>query len=327
MHLHAIARVGRMGPYETFEAASGGIRETASASGRKEALAALQEAGTRRDAARRLVGEGKFPEAVDAAAEARRLLVRARCLAQPAEEGEFRALWCHSAFGPSEKSWDEEIRVLAENGFTAILPNMLWADLAYYKSEVLPVAPEVADQGDQVAACVAACRKHGVACHVWKVNWRMRGSSPEAFRERMRREGRLQVDFSGKVDPRWLCPSHPANRKLEIDSMVEVATKYDVAGIHFDYIRYPGRQHCFCDGCRARFEKAIGRKVANWPTTRWARTGRTGASAACWTSSARWITRPTTWPSRRRWPSRWSGSARCRATPASAYRPGPIRQT
>jgi len=261
----AIARVGRMGPYETFEAASGGIRETASASGRKEALAALQEAGTRRDAARRLVGEGKFPEAVDAAAEARRLLVRARCLAQPAEEGEFRALWCHSAFGPSEKSWDEEIRVLAENGFTAILPNMLWADLAYYKSEVLPVAPEVADQGDQVAACVAACRKHGVACHVWKVNWRMRGSSPEAFRERMRREGRLQVDFSGKVDPRWLCPSHPANRKLEIDSMVEVATKYDVAGIHFDYIRYPGRQHCFCDGCRARFEKAIGRKVANWP--------------------------------------------------------------
>ncbi len=260
-----IARVGHMGPYETFEAVARGIRKTSEASGREQALAALTEAAARRDAARRLRGEEQFPDAVDAAAEAHRLLVRARCLAQPALEGEHRALWCHSAFGPSEKSWDEEIRVLAENGFTAIVPNMLWADRAYYRSEVLPVAPEVADRGDQVAACVAACRRHGVECHVWKVNWRMRGSSPEAFRRRMREEGRLQVSFDGKTDPRWLCPSHPANRKLEIDSMVEVATTYDVDGIHFDYIRYPNRQHCFCDGCRRRFEKAIGRKVANWP--------------------------------------------------------------
>jgi len=81
----------------------------------------------------------------------------------------------------------------------------------------------------------------------------------------MRDEGRLQVDFSGKTDPRWLCPSHPENRRLEIESMVEVATRYDVAGIHFDYIRYPNRQHCFCPGCRERFEKVIGRKVVNWP--------------------------------------------------------------
>ncbi|MFO8011838.1 MAG: family 10 glycosylhydrolase [Phycisphaerae bacterium] len=261
----AVARIGEIGPYETFEAASGGIRATAEAAGRPQALAALKEAAARRDAARRLIRQEAFPEAVDAATEARRLLVRARCLAQPSEKGEFRALWCHSAFGPSEQSWDEEIRLLAENGFTAIVPNMLWADLAYYRSEVLPVAPEVAEQGDQVAACAAACRKHGVQCHVWKVNWRMRGSSPRAFRDRMRREGRLQVSFGGETDPRWLCPSHPANRKLEIESMVEVGTKYDVAGIHFDYIRYPNNQHCFCDGCRRRFEETIGRKVARWP--------------------------------------------------------------
>jgi len=261
----AVAQAGRTGPYDTFDAAAGGIRKTAEASGRPRALATLKEASARHAEARRLAGAEKFPQAVDAAADARRLLVRARCLAQPAEKGEFRALWCHSALGPSEKSWDEEMRVLAENGFTAIVPNMLWADLAYYKSEVLPVAPEVADEGDQVAACAAACRKHGIQCHVWKVNWRMRGGSPKAFRDRMREEGRLQASFDGKTDDRWLCPSHPANRKLEIESMVEVGTKYDVDGIHFDYIRYPNRQHCFCDGCRQRFEETIGRKVANWP--------------------------------------------------------------
>jgi len=40
---------------------------------------------------------------------------------------------------------------------------------------------------------------------------------------------------------------------------------YDVDGIHFDYIRYPDGDHCFCDGCRDRFHRAADKKPANWP--------------------------------------------------------------
>jgi uncharacterized lipoprotein YddW (UPF0748 family) len=47
--------------------------------------------------------------------------------------------------------------------------------------------------------------------------------------------------------------------------MVEVARDYDVDGIHFDYIRYPGGDHCFCPGCRERFAKAVGAEIKNWP--------------------------------------------------------------
>jgi uncharacterized lipoprotein YddW (UPF0748 family) len=162
--------------------------------------------------------------------------------------------------------WDQSIKLLAENGFTDIQPNMLWGGLAYYPSAVLPVAREAAPgaKGDQIAQCLAACRKYGVRCHVWKVNWNLGWNAPKDFVERMRKDGRLQVDVGGKgVD--WLCPSHPDNRKLEIDSMVEVATKYEVDGIHFDYIRYPGPECCFCAGCRQRFEELLGRKVTNWP--------------------------------------------------------------
>ena len=80
----------------------------------------------------------------------------------------------------------------------------------------------------------------------------------------MRRQGRTQVAVDGRpLD--WLCPSHPENRQLEMDSMVEVARKYRVDGLHFDYIRYPDRQSCYCDGCRRRFEADSGRRVANWP--------------------------------------------------------------
>ena len=185
--------------------------------------------------------------------------------AAPKTPAEHRGIWCHSAFGVEGMTWDEAIKVLADSGFTAILPNMLWGGVAFYKSDVLPVAGEVARRGDQIAACAAACRKHRVQCHVWKVNWNMGGRTPKEFVARMQREGRTQVSHDGKGEARWLCPSHPANQKLEIDAMVEVARKYDVAGVHFDYIRYPNQDYCFCKGCRERFAKAIARKVRKWP--------------------------------------------------------------
>ncbi len=80
----------------------------------------------------------------------------------------------------------------------------------------------------------------------------------------MRREGRTQVSVDGKpID--WLCPSHPENRRLERESMLEVAKKYAIDGLHFDYIRYPDERSCFCDGCRRRFEAESGHAVKNWP--------------------------------------------------------------
>jgi len=177
--------------------------------------------------------------------------------------GEFRAVWCHSAFGVEGWSWDEAIRFLKENNFKAIFPNMLWGGLAYYPSEVLPVAEAVKERGDQIAQCLSACKKYGIECHIWKVNFNL-ANAPKGFVDKLRQEGRLQVDKEGK-EVLWLCPSHPENFKLELESMLEVVRKYDVDGIHFDYIRYPDANSCYCDGCRKRFEEEKGVKVENWP--------------------------------------------------------------
>ena len=90
--------------------------------------------------------------------------------------------------------------------------------------------------------------------------------APKDFIEKMRREGRLAVNAAGEP-AEWLCPSHPDNQKLELDSLLEVARKYPVAGLHLDYIRHLGGDHCYCDGCRRRFEAESGRKVLDkdWP--------------------------------------------------------------
>lgn len=181
----------------------------------------------------------------------------------PSREDEFRGMWCHSAFGIPNWSWDKAIENLKKNNFTAIVPNMLWGGLAYYPSEVLPVDKSVEKEGDQIQQCLSACRKHGIQVHIWKVNWNL-SNAPAEFVQKMKDEGRLQKDRYGN-DIRWLCPSNEKNYKLELESMLEIVRKYDVDGIHFDYIRYPDANSCYCPNCKSEFEKSIGDKVENFP--------------------------------------------------------------
>lgn len=202
---------------------------------------------------------------LDAMAKAREALLASYYRAQQPAAGEFRGFWCHDAFGVPGMTWDALVKMLSENGFTAVFPNVAWGGLAYYESEVLPVAPEVATRGDQLALCLAACRKYGLACHPWKVCWNMTDHAPRDFRERMRREGRLQVTAQGEVRASWLCPCHPANQELEVAAMVEMGTRCAVDGVHFDYIRYPDEASSFGPDCRGRFEAAHGAPVADWP--------------------------------------------------------------
>ncbi len=255
-----VERIGVFGRFSGLDELAAAVRDENAA-----AAAAITRAAKQKREAAALLAKAQCAAAMDRATAARRQSIRAFCLAQEPAKNEHRAFWCHSAFGVKGMTWDEAIGRLADNGFTAILPNMLWGGVAFYPSAVLPVHPSVETRGDQVAACLAACKKHGVECHVWKVNFNMGSRSPASFARKMAAAGRTQVSRGGEKKPRWLCPSHPVNRQLEIAAMVEVAEKYAVDGIHFDYIRYPGPDYCFCAGCRQRFAKAIGRTVDRWP--------------------------------------------------------------
>lgn len=256
------AGMDRIGEYASYPAAREALLQRTRP--QSEARARLEQAADQLNQAEKFLGQSQFARALESTQAADRALREAYCLAQDAKPGEFRAMWCHSAYGVKGMSWDAAIQRLKENGFNAILPNMLWGGVAYYPSEVLPVAAAVQENGDAMAECLAACRKHGLQMHVWKVNWNLGHHVPASFVERMRTEKRLQSSFRGE-EQLWLCPSHPENLALERESLLEVARKYPVDGIHFDYIRYPGPDYCFCASCRERFEKATGEAVASWP--------------------------------------------------------------
>ena len=189
---------------------------------------------------------------------------RARPCAMP--KGEFRAFWCHSPRGiDGKRSWDESVAIIKRCGFNVLIANLAWAGTAYYRSSVLPESASVATQGDAFDECLAACRKHGLELHVWKLTWNTGwGAETRAFRQEMEKAGRTMVLGNGEKYVRWLCPTHPENRRLAVESMVELARK-GADGVHFDYIRYNGTKSCHCEGCRSRFEKKLGRPVVRWP--------------------------------------------------------------
>ena len=207
---------------------------------------------------------GSFNEACELAEQADAQLLEAYCLSQRSQWPEFRATWCHPVVGVPGWSWDRTASVLKTNGIDHLILNALHGASAGYPSEVLPTDVSLPAGSDAFAECIRACRKHDIKLHVWMTNYQPHGHAPKEFVDRLRTEGRLQVDVNG--DPaEQLCPSDDRNVALQREAMVEAAKIDGVAGIHFDYIRYPDGNKCYCATCRSKFEQRIGRKLERWP--------------------------------------------------------------
>lgn len=240
------------------------IRERVRRTENKQANVRVSEALAKYDAAQNAFRAEKHIDAFDAAAEAEKLFMDSLLMTYPSRGGELRGAWIHSAYGISGRSWDDTIRTLAENGFNAIFPNMSWSYVADYNSEVLPVHPDVAKFGDQIEACLAACKKYGVELHVWHVCWNMGHRTPDALVKQMQDAKRTQISLDG-TPSKFLAPHLEENWQLEREAFLEIVRKYDVDGIHFDYIRYPDSKCDFSPSARSAFEKKLGMTVANWP--------------------------------------------------------------
>ena len=176
----------------------------------------------------------------------------------PPKCAERRFISCHRPYGVDEKSgWEKTARRMKACGFTDVLAKMGSPSGVYYRSDVLPVAEYVARHGDQLEACLKACRKHGLKFHACKVSFNLGRDCPKEYSDRMSKEGRLLVTAEGKELRRWLCPTHPGNIRDEVEAFAELSGR-GVDGIRMDFIRYFGTDTCFCPRCRALFEAKTG---------------------------------------------------------------------
>ena len=201
-------------------------------------------------------------------------------------------------FGSTEKSIDVKSKVAKGNGIY-IVPNLksdqevrqfikLCKEMKInkifilskstngdveYPSDKFRVAKQVGTFDCYGAICDAA-RKENIAVHAWFVIFAESAKDPVPIIKEhpeyliVNRAGKSNVEQPtwSTVDPKyskyWVCPTAEGYINYLKEMMQEVIDKYNVDGIHLDYIRYPeevdARQYCYCDRCKALFKENYG---------------------------------------------------------------------
>ena len=116
---------------------------------------------------------------------------------------------------------------------------------------------------DPLAFAVEECHKRGMECHAWMV------TIPLGNKKHVAALGRKSVTVQNRkicipYKNEWfLNPGHPETKEYLMKLVNEVITRYDVDGVHFDYLRYPENAPHFSDNKEFR-QYAKGRNIAQW---------------------------------------------------------------
>ena len=230
---------------------------------RKRALAAAAGAQKAEASATRLLAEGKAYEAWLAANELRERMFETYGWMQSPQKGEIRAVWDHTGMGLYPGEWPRTCKLLKDAGVTDLYVNVAGAGFAHYASAVLPRSRVFDEQGDQLAACVAAAKPLGLRVHAWLLCYSTEGATQDRIAIFAKR-GWLLTNADGSPRP-WLDPAVPEARAYLLDAVKEMAVKYRVDGVHLDFVRYPDFLSSLGPTMRTRFEAATKTKVADWP--------------------------------------------------------------
>jgi uncharacterized lipoprotein YddW (UPF0748 family) len=197
---------------------------------------------------------------------------------------EVRAVWLTSNYSldwPSKPyknsndinfQQDELIDILdqlkAANFNVVFLQTRLRGDVIY-NSNIEPVSPYIRtvvntwSKYDPLAFAIAECRKRGLECHAWfvtypvgpeKINGKENNSS--TIRKHKDKISRFKGEF-------YLDPGNPNTNSYLLSLIEEIVNKYDIDGIHLDYIRYPDKSENFPDNATYR-RYGDGKNLSDW---------------------------------------------------------------
>jgi len=182
---------------------------------------------------------------------------------QPSRKGEIRAVWDHSGMGLYPGDWQRTCRLLKNAGFSDLYVNVAGASFAHYASGVLPRSRVFDEQGDQLAACLAAAKPLGLRIHAWMLCFSTEGATQDRL-EIFRKRNWLLTKADGS-SLTWLDPAVPEFQAYLVSAVRELAVNYKIDGVHLDFVRYPDFVSSLGPTVKTRFEKATGRRAADWP--------------------------------------------------------------
>lgn len=189
-------------------------------------------------------------------------LVLAGAALQPLR-AEFRGVWIYD---PRELDPDRTMSRLRAEGYDNVFVRLSSGGAAYYPSRVMP---QVSGSADEARAWSEAAHRRGIRIHGWHVCFMMHHATQSSMNAVIKR-GEAMMDSKGRViRPSYKAvvrsPSADSTLEFEKAAMVELATRCNLDGVQFDYIRYPIYSADYSPAARKRFTADSGRAVKSWP--------------------------------------------------------------
>jgi len=180
-------------------------------------------------------------------------------------------------------SYEKALDDLNKMGIEELYP-IVFSGGAYYPSDHFPQV-EGFEGKDILTPFIKEARKYGMRVYPWIVSLNLYHKEYALKNKHLYVVNKLGVSCVDKpsyVDSyKWLCPSRDESKEHLANIFLEVAQKFDVDGLHFDYIRLPdvilpaglrGKYEgvpqeeiimpqfdfCYCEVCRSRFKGEFG---------------------------------------------------------------------
>lgn len=159
-------------------------------------------------------------------------------------------------------------RLRAANFNTVLFQTRTRGDVLY-RSSIEPYNPILTGKTggnpgyDPLAFAVEECHKRGMECHAWMVTIPLGSRKHVASlggQSVTKRKPAICVPYKREY---FLNPGHPQTKEYLMSLVREVVERYDVDGVHFDYLRYPEHALRFPDGHEYR-RYANGRSLEQW---------------------------------------------------------------
>jgi uncharacterized lipoprotein YddW (UPF0748 family) len=167
---------------------------------------------------------------------------------------ELHGIWLHGTQVKTPVEADAAIAKIEQAHFNAAFVLVwYWGGQAFFRSDLCPMGDGVPAGYDPLGYMVEQCHKRGIQVHAWFVNGAY--GSPK-IRHVLDKHPDWAVD-DGAGGLLWYDFGKLAVRRFQSDLMLECLRRYDVDGLHFDYIRY-GPHQCYCATCQQEFARRYG---------------------------------------------------------------------
>jgi len=213
---------------------------------------------------------------------------------RPTPRPETRALWVKRTTIVSPEAVRALVMRAKENGFTDLVVQVRGRGDAYYDSRIEPRSEDLAGQPasfDPLALTIDEAHRLGIKVHAWiniylvanieslprskdhliykHPEWVMvpRGVAAELYDTPPDRGDYLNriLEFSranrGELEGLFASPAHAGVKENLFNIWMEIATRYEVDGLHFDYVRYPNPQYDYSRNSIDRFRDEMEKKL------------------------------------------------------------------